>query len=145
MKNPNRNPKAHLRWERALAAALPIIAISTLAPFLLRAQIAPTLTIIPLGTNTFSISTTNSIGTASYDLLWTPVLDNADYPWTWAAVGSPGQTNYTVNMAASQTGFFRTLLDTNSPPLWEAADPNNPSAGALSVFIDNPTNGTVLQ
>jgi hypothetical protein len=29
-------------------------------------------------------------------------------------------------------------------PLWKAADPNNPSAGVLSVFIDSPTNGAVL-
>ena len=105
------------------------------------AQSAPVLSITSLGTNVFYISTTNSIGTATYDLLWTPALDNPSYPWTWAAVGTPGQTNYVVNMAASQTGFFRTILDTNSVPLWEAADPNNPSAGILTVFIDSPTNG----
>jgi hypothetical protein len=30
-------------------------------------------------------------------------------------------------------------------PLWQAADPNNPAAGVLTVFIDSPTNGAVLQ
>jgi hypothetical protein len=44
-------------------------------------------------------------------------------------------------MGAYQTGFFRALIDTNSIPLWEAADPNNPSAGILTVFIDSPANG----
>jgi hypothetical protein len=108
-------------------------------------QSAPILTITPLGTNQFSITITNNIGTATYDLLWTPALGNPDYPWTWAVPGTPGQTNYQVNMGIYQTGFFQTLLDTNSVPLWEAADPNNPSAGILTVFIDNPANGSLVQ
>jgi hypothetical protein len=32
-------------------------------------------------------------------------------------------------------------VDTNGVPLWEAADPNNPGAGILAVFIDSPANG----
>jgi hypothetical protein len=48
-------------------------------------------------------------------------------------------------MALYQTGFYRAVIDTNSVPLWEAADPNNPGAGILAVFIDSPANGTVLQ
>lgn len=108
-------------------------------------QTAPVLTITPLGTNTFSIAFTNNIGTANYDLQWTPVLANPAYPWTFAAIGAPGQTNYQLDMADYQTGFFRTILDTNNIPLWQAADPNNPGAGILTVFIDSPTNGMVLQ
>jgi len=42
------------------------------------------------------------------------------------------------------TGFFRAILDTNSIPLWEAADPNNPALGALSISIDTPTNSSTL-
>lgn len=109
-----------------------------------RSQTAPVLTITQLGTNQFSVSFTNNIGTASYDLQWTPVLANPDYPWTWAAIGTPGQTNFQLNMADYQTAFFRTLLDTNSIPLWEAADPNNPSAGILTITIDTPANGSTL-
>ena len=107
-------------------------------------QTAPVLTITSFGTNQFSIAFTNNIGTASYDLLWTPVLANPDYPWTFAAIGTPGQTNYLMNMAGYQTAFFRTILDTNSIPLWEAADPNNPGAGILTVFIDSPANGFTI-
>ena len=109
-----------------------------------RSQTAPVLTITPLGTNTFSITFTNNIGTANYDLQWTPVLANPAYPWTFAVIGAPGQTNYLLDMADYQTGFFRTILDTNSIPLWEAADPNNLGAGILSVFIDSPANGSNL-
>jgi len=109
-------------------------------------QSAPVLTIAPTGTNQMSITITNGVSTASYDLQWTPVLGNTViYPWTFAGIGTPGQTNFTVNMGVFQTGFYRGLLDTNGIPLWEAADPNNPSAGILTVFIDSPTNGAVLQ
>ena len=107
-------------------------------------QTTPILTITSLGTNQFSITITNGVGTANYDLLWTPVLANPAYPWTWAAVGTPGQTNFMLNMGVYQTAFFRAELDTNSIPLWEAADPNNPGAGILSVFIDSPANGSTL-
>jgi hypothetical protein len=119
-----------------------ILVIATLTVW---SQTAPILTITSLGTNQYSITITNNIGTATHDLLWTPVLGNPDYPWTWAAIGTPGQTNYVFDMGSYQTAFFQTILDTNSVPLWEAADPNNPGAGILAVFIDNPANGTVLQ
>src|ERR1700722_11611730 len=70
------------------------------------AQTAPVLTITSLGTNQFSVVITNNIGTATYDLLWTPVLANPDYPWTWAAPGMPGQTNFLLNMQGYPEGFF---------------------------------------
>jgi hypothetical protein len=107
-------------------------------------QSAPVLTIAPLGTNQYLISITNGSATANYDLQWTPVLASTEYPWTWAAIGGTGQTNFTLDMTVYQTAFFRALLDTNSIPLWEAADPNNPSAGILTVFIDSPTNGSTI-
>ena len=120
------------------------IFIATATVLTALAQTGPSLTIAPTGTNQFSITITNSIGSSDYDLLWTPVLNSADYPWTWAAIGTPGQTNYLVN-GIYDTGFYRVILDTNSVPLWEAANPNNPSAGILTVFIDSPTNGALIQ
>lgn len=104
-------------------------------------QTAPVLTITPLGTNQFSISFTNNGST--YDLQGTPVLANPAYPWTWAATGIPGQSNFVVT-GVYDTGFYRAILDTNSVPLWEAADPNNPSLGPLTIYIDNPANGSTL-
>jgi len=104
-------------------------------------QSVPVLTIAPLGTNQFSVTITNGVGGTYYDLEWTPVLANPGYPWTFAGVGTSGQTNFMLNMGAYQTGFYRALVDTNSIPLWEAADPNNPGAGILTVFIDSPANG----
>ena len=105
-------------------------------------QSTPVLTITPLGTNQFSISFTNNGST--YDLQTTPVLANPEFPWTWAAIGTNAQTNFLVT-GVYQTGFYRAILDTNSIPLWEAADPNNPALGALTITIDSPANGSLIQ
>lgn len=126
----------------AVVGIFAIVVATALTAF---SQSAPVLTIAPLGTNQFSITVTNGYSGADYDLLWTPVLANPDYPWMYAVVGTTGQTNFLLNMGDYQVGFFRAQLDTNSIPFWEAADPNNPSAGILAVFIDNPTNNAVLQ
>lgn len=132
--------KHHIRpLLRIFGCTLVVVAMALMA----RSQTTPVLTITSSGTNQFSVIITNNIGSADYDLLWTPVLDSPDYPWTWAATGTPGQTNYLVS-SIYQTGFYRAILDTNSIPLWEAADPRNPSAGILTVFIDSPTNGLKL-
>jgi hypothetical protein len=132
--------------KRNWAAIIGIFGIVVVTALTALSQTAPVLTIAPLGTNQYSITITNGVGGTYYDLEWTPVLGNTvDYPWTFAGVGTSGQTNFMLNMGSYQTGFFRVLVDTNSIPLWEAADPNNPSAGILSVFIDSPANGAVLQ
>jgi hypothetical protein len=104
-----------------------------------QSQNAPVLTIKNLGTNVFSISITNGIGTSIYDLQWTPALVGPGSSWSWVSIGTPGQTNFISNMPDYPMMYFRTILDTNS--LWKAADPNNPTNGVLSVFIDSPANG----
>ena len=110
-------------------------------------QSAPILTVTPVGTNQFSVTFTNSPPT-TWDLQWTPALAGSEYNWSWIKTGTYAQTNFTVSMddvSGSPTAFFRTILDTNSIPLWEAADPNNPAAGILTVTIDSPTNGETIQ
>ena len=105
----------------------------------------PVISITPLGTNDYSISITNGVSTANYDLYWTPVLANPDYPWSAAAIGATGQTNFLLDMSGYSAGFFRVYLeDTNTIPPWKAADPNNPSLGVLAVTIDSPTNNSTL-
>ena len=105
----------------------------------------PVLAITSVASNQMTITITNGVNYASYDLYTTPVLASPAFPWTAALIGTNGQTNFTVNMWPYQTGFFRVILDTNGIPIWQAADPNNPSAGILTVFIDSPTNNAVLQ
>lgn len=105
----------------------------------------PYLTIAPTGTNQLLITVFNDASPANYELWWTPALANPAYPWTAVAAGTAGQTNFIVNIGPYSTGFYQAIWDTNSIPLWEAADPSNPSAGILNVWIDSPTNGMVLQ
>jgi len=129
-----------------ITAIILTLAVTTLVVCLAMAQSTPpVLTISKTGTNQLLITITNGTGAGSYELWSTPVLNNVDYPWTAAAVGTNSQTNFTVNIGPYLTGFYRALVDTNAIPLWEAADPNNPGAGILTVFIDNPANGAVLQ
>lgn len=123
-----------------LAVATVIAAIKTLA------QIPPpVLSITALGTNTYGITVGNSVSGTAYALYWTPVLANPDYPWTGAAIGTNGQTNFIFNGEAYDTGFFMALVSTNGIPPWELANPNNPSLGILTVYIDSPTNDAVIQ
>lgn len=103
----------------------------------------PYLTIAPTGTNQLLITVFNSVGPANYELWYTPVLENA--AWTAVVAGTTGQTNFVVNIGSYYTGFYRAYQDTNTIPLWEAANPSNPDGGILQVFIDSPTNGAVLQ
>lgn len=115
------------------------------AIYVLAQSTAPVLTATPTGTNQLLITITNGVSTVSYELWTTPVLgDTVDYPWTAAAVGTNGVTNFTVNIGPYPAGFYQVILDTNAIPLWEAADPHNPSAGILNVWIDSPANGSTL-
>jgi hypothetical protein len=104
----------------------------------------PYLTISPTGTNQYVITVFNNVAPVSYEIWWTPVLANPAYPWTVLAVGATGQTNFTVNASVYPTGFYQAAWDTNGIPIWEEADPNNPSLGILSITIDSPTNGSTL-
>jgi len=140
--NENRQPAG---WPGALTIAT-ILAATVFCPHSASAQTVPVLTIAPAGTNQFEITFTNSIGTLDYDLLWTPELANPNYPWSFAAIGTPGGTNFIVNCPMGDTtGFFRAVLDTNAVPLWEAANPANPASAILQVYIYGPSNGAVLQ
>ena len=108
------------------------------------AQTAPVLTMATTGTNQLLITITNGVSATTYDIYTTPVLgDTVNYPWTAAAVGTNGQTNFTVTMLYPNS-FYRAVVDTNGVPIWAAADPNNPGAGYLAVFIDSPVNGSNL-
>jgi hypothetical protein len=129
-------------WASAIlgVAATVIVAVKVFA-----APPPPVISIGSLGTNQVSITITNGVSTANYDLYWTPLLGNPNYPWTAAAIGSTGQTNFLLDMGDISSGFFRVLLeDTNGIPPWKAADPNNPGLGVLAITIDSPTNNSML-
>ena len=102
----------------------------------------PYLTIAPTN-GMYLLTVWNDQGPTNYEIWTTPVLVNP--LWTLVTNGPTGQTNFIVNAGPFSTGFYRALIDDNSIPIWELADPNNPSAGILTVFIDSPSNGAVIQ
>jgi hypothetical protein len=106
----------------------------------------PMLGITSLGTNQFSIAIINGTSTNVYELYWTPVLNNGNYPWILIGVGSTGETNFYVDVGEWPSGFFRVSIEQfyNGVPDYELADPNNPSLGPLSITIDSPTNGSTI-
>jgi len=130
---------------RTLLASLFICGTVAIAIKVLADPPQPVISITPLGTNIFTVGITNGVGTANYDLYWTPILGDPDYPWTAIAIGNTGQTNFTLDGSIYTSGFFRVLLETtNGIPPWKAANPNDPGLGILAVLIDSPTNNSAL-
>jgi hypothetical protein len=131
-------------WIKGAGAILAVLIITLIA----RAQTAPApgVTISPLGSNQYSIIVTNGVST-NYELYWTPVLGNSEYPWQLLGVGTIGETNFEVDAGEFFSGFFKASVEQvfGGVPDYELADPNNPSLGILTVTIDSPTNGAVLQ
>ncbi|MEY2428176.1 MAG: hypothetical protein QOJ40_1061, partial [Verrucomicrobiota bacterium] len=57
----------------------------------------PVLTIAPTGTNQVSITITNGVSTANYELQYTLGLQGApSYPWNILVEGDIGETNFVV-------------------------------------------------
>ena len=104
----------------------------------------PYLSIAPTN-GMFLLTVYNDQGPANYAIWWTPVLSGPECVWQAIAAGTTGVTNFLAPVPQFSTGFYRAEWDTNSVPSWIAADPNNPAAGPLAVFIDSPANGAVIQ
>jgi hypothetical protein len=127
----------------ALVASIGVLIVSTLAD---AAQ--PVLRIESLGSNQFNIVVTNGAAT-HYTLWWKPVLIDEDYPWILLRGGEAGETNFEVNGGDWPGGFFRVMvahdLDGDSWPAWQDANDHNAGVGMLSVTIDSPLHGAVVQ
>jgi len=105
----------------------------------------PMLVITNLGAGQLSLTVTNPTAPENYEVITTPNLLTPIGQWMMIAVGTNGQCAFVVNAGTIPTGFYQVIQDTHTIPLWEAADPNNQGTGVLSVWIDSPNNGAVLQ
>lgn len=109
----------------------------------------PVLKITSLGSNQYNVVITNGVVT-NYTLFWTPLLgDTQNYPWQVLGIGNVGETNFNIDGGDWPFGYFRVLVgadqDGDGVPEWQDAQPLNPSVGILTLTIDSPLNGTVLQ
>lgn len=101
-------------------------------------------------TNQLNLTVTNHTVGALYEVYTRPVLGDPTYPWTWIGRGAVNQTNFVItNYVVEPTGFFELTVGSD----WDSdgvandidAQPNNSSVGALTITIDFPTQGLVLQ
>lgn len=126
--------------------SLGIIVIAAAGIVLLANAQQPVLKISDLGSNQFLIEITNAVSTTNYTLYWTPALENPNYPWVVLTNTEVGGSNFLVDAAGWDAGWFRVLLgidgDGDGVPEWLDAQPQNPSVGILSITIDSPINGT---
>lgn len=110
----------------------------------------PVLTITPANTNQFLITITNGVTNINYEIYRTPLLgDEANYPFTLHLIGELGQTNFTVNLEPEGISWYRAAIgldwDNDGVPNAIDGNPNNVSVGALTVTIDSPPTGQLLQ
>ena len=108
----------------------------------------PGLTIGLVTSNEFQIRITNGVSYANYEIYRQWELDpNAQ--WILHIIGAQGQTNFTTNMGIFNTGFFRAAVgsdwDGDGVPNYQDAQPSSTNAGALTITIDSPANGTNIQ
>ena len=104
----------------------------------------PYLTVSPVGTNGMLVTVINNTNPINYEIWTAPVLISPN--WTLATNGFTGQTNFLIPTTGTYpTAFFRAIWDIYGVPAWQMADPNNPTNGALKVWIDSPVNGALLQ
>ena len=91
---------------------------------------------------------TNGVGTASYEIYRTPILDDLAYPWTLHLIGALGQTNFTADMGIDTIGFFKATAgldwDGDGVPNWLDALPSNVAVSNLVITIDSPLHGTIF-
>lgn len=145
MKNLRRNwPTIGVSLGVASAACITAISVSADAP--------PVLRISQQGSNVFNVVITNGVATTNYTLFWTDVIGDVNYPWLPLWVGGVGETNFAVqipDMNEMPQGWFKVLIgsDSDGDGVLEQqdADSNDPSVGILSVTINNPADGAVLQ
>jgi hypothetical protein len=134
-------------WLTTVSLTL-ISAALLIAAYCAMAQTAPPpgVTISALGSNQYSVVITNGVLT-NYELRWTPVLGDCNYPWQLIALNTNGATNFQVDGGEFTAGFFAATVEQtfNGVPDYELANPNNPSLGILTVTITSPTNGAVIQ
>lgn len=109
---------------------------------------APVLKVTQVSTNQINVLITNGVSTANYELYWTPVLSDPNFPFTLLVTGTLGQTNFGVLMGTTEAAFIQAAIGTDwdgdGVPNYKDARPSDATVGALTVTIESPTNGSTI-
>ena len=94
------------------------------------------------------ITVTNGTSTNVFEVYGRAGLE-PEHAWSFITNGAMGQTNFLLPMYPGLIGFYRVgegdNWDGDAALNWQDADPTNPNIGLLTITIDSPANGSVLQ
>ena len=140
--------KRNRRWIATLLGFVCGLAVLLVVPKLALTSPAPGLSPGPVTNGYLGLTVTNGVTNEFYEIYTTPTLDPG-YVWTLSVTGALEQTNFSVPVGPSWTGFFKaragTDWDGDGVPNWKDAAPDDAGLGVLSVTIETPANGSTIQ
>lgn len=108
---------------------------------------APGLSIALTGSNAAVLTITNGVTNEYYEIYSRIALDLDD--WGFFTNGTLGQTSFPVSIGPVMQRFYRARAtndwDGDGVLNWADADPNSTNVGFLTITIDSPVNGALLQ
>ena len=121
--------------------------LMALWPELAKTSPAPGLTIALTSSNIVTLTITNGVTNEFYEVYSKIQLQTLD--WTFFTNGTSGQTSFTAATFPAQSRFFRARAtndwDGDGVLNWADADPNSTNIGYLTITIESPANGALLQ
>ena len=122
------------------------LAIS-LWPYLAKTSPAPGLSIALTGSNLLTLTITNGLTNEYYEIYSEIQLEAPT--WSFYAGGSLGQTSFLASNFPAMLRFFKARAtndwDGDGIANWADADPNSTNIGLLTITIESPANGALLQ
>lgn len=108
----------------------------------------PGLVVAQTASNQVTITITNGVSFANYEIYRRPILNDPGYPFSLHLVGGQGVTNFTANFGIDIMGYFRAAVGSD----WDQdgfsnsidGNPSDTNVGPLRITIDNPTDGSNL-
>ena len=112
-----------------------------------RSSPVPGLSITRTSSNLLTLTITNGVTTEYYEIYSKIQLHLPD--WNFFTNGLQGQTSFTAATFPGQSRFFRARAtndwDGDGVLNWADADPNSTNIGVLTITIESPVNGALLQ
>jgi hypothetical protein len=89
------------------------------------------LSISATGSNVLTVSVTNPVGGAQYQLYYREFL-TTNYPWIYVTNGAINQSSFPFNIGDTVSGYFQASYNTNFV------------VPTITVIIQSPTNGALI-